>query len=215
MRGLKGLRGLRGLEAILVVSCLASLVLGCGREGPDVAGKPVAVTNVVEAVREVVVTNVVTETLVLTNVVVERREPERILSARKTAPYVVSSRELDEARLRRLLSEAGARVIESGNGAVALVEATDRTVGALRGAVSVSALSAEDKIAVDAGEKVRIVPTSSIDAAAVTAAVRADGGTVVQVTTVGSPVVRAVISYSGIRKLAARGDVRRIERDDK
>ena len=60
-----------------------------------------------------------------------------------------------------------------------------------------------------------IVPLSSIDAAAVTQAVRELGGEVVQVVTVGSPAVRAKISYMAIRKLAERGDVRRITRDCK
>ena len=194
-----------------------SLVLGCGREGLDVAGNPVTVTvtNVVETVREVVVTNTVTETVVMTNVVIERREPERILSARKTAPYVVSSAELDEVRLRRLVSDAGARVVSCGNGSAAVIEASDGAVRVLRRIVSVAPLAAEDKIAADAGERVRIVPMSSIDSAAVAGAVRALGGEIAQVTTVGSPAVRAKLSYSAIRKLAARGDVRRIERDDK
>ena len=172
-------------------------------------------TNVVEVTREVVVTNMVTRELTVTNVVTVRREAERVLSARRTAPYRVSVGKLDEATLRKLVSEAGARTIECECGAVALVEASDKAVKAMRAVVDIAAITPEGKIAVDAGENVRIVPLSSIDAAAVTQAVRELGGEVVQVVTVGSPAVRAKISYTAIRKLAERGDVRRIERDGK
>ena len=203
-------------EAILIVSCLASLVLGCGREGAVSAeNAPVTVTNVVEVAREVVVTNTVTREVTVTNVVVEKREPVRVLSGRRTAPYRISAGKLDAATLRKLISEAGARTIECEGGAVALVEASDKAVKALRVVADVEAVSPEGKIAVDAGENVRVVPLSSIDAAAVTRAVRELGGDVVQVLTVGNPAVRAKISYTAIRKLAERGDVRRIERDGK
>lgn len=196
------------------VLCLLSLVLGCGREGPEVtAPAAVTVTNVVEVTREVVVTNEVT--LTVTNVVVARREPERVLSSRKTAPYAVSAAALDEAALRRIISDAGARAISCSGGAVALVEASDRAVKALRRVTTVEAVSAEGKIAPDAGENVRVIPVSSIDSAAVAAAIRAAGGEIVQVLTVGSPAIRARISYSMIRKLAERGDVRSVERDKK
>lgn len=198
-----------------LVFCLASLVLGCGREDSVVSSAPVVVTvtNVVEVTREVVVTNAVT--LTVTNVVVERRAPERILSARKTAPYAVSVKSLTATQLRKLLVSSGARVIDCDPGAVALVEATDKMVGELRSVAGVAPLSAEDKVAADAGEKVRVVPLSSIDAAPVAKAVRDLGGEIVQVVTVGAPVVRAKLSYSSIHKLAERGDVRRVERDDK
>ena len=172
-------------------------------------------TNVVETVREVVVTNTVTRELTVTNIVTVKRESERVLSGRRTAPYRVSAGKLDEATLRKLVSEAGARTIACEDGAVAFVEASDKAVKAMRSVVDVEALSPEGKVAVDAGENVRIVPLSSIDAAAVTRAVRELGGEVVQVVTVGSPAVRAKISYTAIRKLAERGDVRRIERDGK
>ena len=172
-------------------------------------------TNVVELTREVVVTNTVTRELTVTNVVTVKREAERVLSGRRTAPYRVSVGKLDEATLRKLISEAGARTIACEGGAVALVEASDKAVRAMRSVMDVEALTPEGKIAVDAGENVRIVPLSSIDAAAVTRAVRELGGEVVQVVTVGSPAVRAKISYTAIRKLAERGDVRRIERDGK
>ena len=207
---------MRGFEAILVVSCLAFLVLGCDKGG-DPADLPsaVTVTNVVEVTREIVVTNTVMRELTVTNVVIEKREPVRVLSGRRTAPYRVSAGKLDEATLRKLISEAGARTIACEGGAVALVEASDKAARAMRAVADVEALSPESKIAVDAGENVRIVPLSSIDAAAVTRAVRELGGKVVQVVTVGKPAVRAKISYMAIRKLAERGDVRRIERDGK
>ena len=196
------------------VLCLLLLVLGCGREGTEVTASPVVtLTNVVEVTREVVVTNEVT--LTVTNVVVARRELERVLSSRKTAPYAVSAAALDEAALRRIISDAGARAISCSGGAVALVEASDRAVKALRRVTTVEAVSAEGKIAPDAGENVRVIPVSSIDSAAVAAAIRAAGGEVVQVVTVGRPAIRARISYSMIRKLAERGDVRSIERDEK
>ena len=202
----------RGVLAL----CLLSFVLGCDKGGETVVeDAAVTVTNVVEVTREVVVTNTVTRELTVTNVVIEKREPVRILSGRRTAPYRVSVGKLDEATLRKLVSEAGARTIACEGGAVALVEASDKAARAMRAVADVEALSPEGKVAVDAGENVRIVPLSSIDAAAVTRAVRELGGEVVQVVTVGSPAVRAKISYTAIRKLAERGDVRRIERDGK
>ena len=207
---------LKVVRQICLVLSLASLVLGCDRQQSTAVGAvAVTVTNVVEVTREVVVTNTVTRELTVTNIVTVKREPVRVLSARRTAPYRVSAGKLDEATLRRLVSEAGARTIACEGGAIALVEASDKAVKAMRAVVDVEALSAEGKIAVDAGENVRIVPLSSIDVAAVTQAVRELGGEIVQVVAVGSPAVRAKISYAAIRKLAERGDVRRIERDGK
>ena len=202
------------VKRFAIVLCLLSVV-GCGREEPVAEKGPVTVTNVVEVTREVVVTNTVTRELTVTNVVIEKRAPVRILSGRRTAPYRVSAGRLDEATLRKLISETGARTIACECGAVALVEASDKAARAMRAVADVEALSPESKVAVDAGENVRIVPLSSIDAAAVTRAVRELGGEVVQVVTVGSPAVRAKLSYAAIRKLAERGDVRRIERDGK
>ena len=193
---------------------LVSIAVGCDRQqSTAVERATVTVTNVVEVTKEVVVTNTVTVTV--TNVVIEKREPERVLSGRRTAPYRVSAGKLDEAALRRIVSDAGARAIECEDGAVALVEASDKAVASLRRVVNAEALTAEGKVAIDAGESVKVLPLSSIDAAAVSAAIRALGGEVVQVVTVGRPAVRARISYSAIRKLAERGDVRRIERDEK
>ena len=201
---------------MLALACLAVIAVGCDRQQSTAAGGvAVTVTNVVEVTREVVVTNTVTRELTVTNVVTVKREAERVFSGRRTAPYRVSAGKLDAATLRKLISEAGARTIACEGGAVALVEASDKAARAMRSVADVEALSPEGKIAVDAGENVRIVPLSSIDAAAVTRAVRELGGEVVQVVTVGSPAVRAKISYTAIRKLAERGDVRRIERDGK
>ena len=121
----------------------------------------------------------------------------------------------NEAVVRKIVSEAGARTVACESGAVALVEASDKAVKALRSVADVEAVSVEGKVAADVGEKVRIIPLSSIDATAVTKAVRDLGGEVVQVVAVGSPAVRAKLSYVAIRKLAERGDVRRIERDEK
>ena len=202
------------LNSLAFVLCLLSVV-GCGREETSAPREPVTVTNVVEVTREVVVTNTVTRELTVTNVVIEKRAPVRILSGRRTAPYRVSAGRLDEATLRKLISETGARTIVCEGGAVALVEASDKAARAMRAVADVEALSPESKVAADAGENVRIVPLSSIDAAAVTRAVRELGGEVVQVVTVGNPAVRAKVSYTAIRKLAERGDVRRIERDGK
>ena len=206
---------MRVLNSLAFVLCLLSVV-GCGRQpSTAVEDRAVTVTNVVTVTREVVVTNTVVHETTVTNVVIEKREPERILSGRRTAPYRVSAGKLDEITLRRFVSDAGARVIECEGGAVALVEASDKAASALRRVVNAELLSAEGKVAVDVGENVRVVPLSTIDAAAVVAAIRDLGGEVVQVVTVGCPVVRARLSYVAIRKLAERGDVRRIERDDK
>ena len=205
---------MREFEAVLLAACLMTIAVGCDRQ-QSTAAEPavVTVTNVVEMTREVVVTNAVT--LTVTNVVVERREPVRVLSGRRTAPYRVSAGKLDEATLRKLMSDSGARTITCEAGAVALVEASDKAVKAIRRVADIEPLSVEGKVAVDAGEDVQIVPLSSIDAAAVTQAIRELGGEVVQVVTVGTPMVRARLSYVAIRKLAERGDVRRIERDKK
>ena len=206
----------RHVAFVSYLMALVPIAVGCDRQqSTAVERATVTVTNVVEVTREVVVTNTVTVATTVTNVVFEKREPERVLSGRRTAPYRVSAGKLDEAALRRIVSDAGARVIECEDGAVALVEASDKAAAALRRVANAEPLSAEGKIAADAGENVKVLPLSSIDAAAVSAAIRAAGGEIVQVVTVGRPAVRAKLSYSAIRKLAERGDVRRIERDAK
>jgi hypothetical protein len=187
---------------------------GCGKESsaplPETA-RTVTVTNFVDAVRTVTVTNTVT----LTNVVAKRSG--RVLSLRRTAPYLVAGGLLDRAQLRALASECGARVLECETGAVALVEASDKAAESLRagGVLRVHALTARDKIAGDAGGAVKIIPVSTIDSAAVVKAVRESGGEILQVVTAGSPAVRAKVSFAAMKKIAERGDVRRIERDGK
>ena len=80
------MRRLRSYEAILVAACLAVLAVGCDRRQSSAVGPTaVTVTNVVEVVREVVVTNVVMRTVAITNVIEVRREPVRILSAQDGA----------------------------------------------------------------------------------------------------------------------------------
>ena len=193
-------------------SALLALVFLAGCSGEGDSGIPVA-TNVVTLTQNVTVTNVVT--VVVTNVVDETLP--RVPSVRGTAPYAVTSSSLDAARLARFLSDNGARVLECGPGAVAVVEASSRAVSAIRagGVVSLHALFPQDKVAADAGSRVRIVPLSSIDVGCVSGAVEAAGGRVLGATSSGRPVVRAELSYRGVRELAGRGDVRRIERDDR
>ena len=161
----------------MLAACLMAIVVGCDRQQSTPAEPaPVTVTNVVTVTREVVVTNVVEVSVTVTNVVVERREPDRILSARKTAPYLVAAKSFDAAQLRKLASDSAARVVECRDGAVAVVEATDAAAKLLSAATTVVPLGAEAKIAAEVGEAVRVIPLSSIDAAAVTEAVRALGG---------------------------------------
>lgn len=200
---------------------LAGLVALCGcRERRE--SSAVTVTNTV--VRTVTVTNTVsvTQTVTVTNVVVERHEPPRALTVRRTAPYRVSAQNLGGAQLRQLLQGAGARVIACDSGAVAVVEAPDPVVAALRtgGVMCVQELQPADKAVPGTLEgssvrAVRIVPLSSIDVTAVVSAVRSLDGELVQAVASGSPAVRAKVSGAAVRALAARGDVRLIERDDR
>ena len=201
---------------LIALAYLVAIAVGCDRrQSAAVEAVAVTVTNVVTVTREVVVTNVVTATETVTNVVEEVREPARILSLRKTAPYLVAAGGIDEGQLRKLASDAAARVIECREGVVSLVEASDKAAKLLSETVTVVPLNPEMKIAADAGEEVRILPVSTIDVAPLSAAVKALGGEVVQVVTTGSPVVRAKMDVKSILKLAGRGDVRRIERDGK
>ena len=200
--------------AFLGFACL----YGCGN-GRDVPA--VTVTNRVTVA--VTVTNVVTERVTVTNVVTEFRAPGRRLSPRRTAPYAVTTRSLDASRLWKLLSDTGARVIECESGAVATVEAPDKVVEALTvgGVVDVRELKAADKVSADllsakSAVAVRIVPLSSIDAAAVESAVAGLGGKLSgRSVSSGCPAVRATIDGRVILELAGRGDVRRIEREQK
>lgn len=198
----------------------AAMAVGCGRE-PSAASHVVA-TNVVTVAKTV--TNVVTETktVVVTNVVTVRRAAPRALTPRKTAAYLVSTKNLRGAQLRKVLGDAGARIVSCDPGAVAVVEAPDKVVETLRtgGVVDVHPLEAADKCSVDLtlGESlrvVRILPLSVIDVESVVAAVRELGEEVVRVVTAGSPAVVARVSGRNVKVLAGRGDVRLIERGDK
>lgn len=107
-------------------------------------------------------------------------------------------------------------------GAVAVVEAPDAVVASLRtgGVMGLQELRPEDKAVPGVLEgssvrSVRIMPLSSIDIGAVVAAVRDLGGELVQVVASGTPAVRAKVSGAAVRSLAARSDVRSIERDEK
>lgn len=206
-----------------LLACLvpvgATLVAGCG-DGAAPVPEPavpapdrpqvVTLTNFVE--RTVTITNAVT----VTNVVWERREVPRRLSARKTAPYWVSSLSLRGAELRKYIQGTGARILSCDPGAMALVEAPDSVVAALKtgGTLNVHALSAEEKLAPALGAAVRIVPMSFLDCTAVAEEVRCLGGEVLEVVTAGQPAVCAKMSKESARELAARGDVRRIERNE-
>lgn len=218
---------MEGLASLRVSGRAGAVVLGlaclCGCGGGDAVPVPaVAVTNRVTVTVTVTNTVTVTEHVTVTNTVIERREPERALTARKTAAYLVSTRNMGMEQLRKLLSASGARLLACEPGALATVEAPDGVVDALRvgGVVDVRELTVADKTTAElrsakAPVPVRIVPLSSIDVAAVTAAVREAGGELVQVVTSGSPAIRAKLDGVSICKLAGRADVRRMERDGK
>ena len=207
------------MKRILVSLGLLGAVVGCDKAAIDnEAASPVTmvVTNVVTVknVREVVVTNVIEREVIVTNVVVEHREPERILSKRKTAPYLVFGPDLDVVTMRKVMSDSAARVVECKPGAFALVEASDKAVKSAPPLVTVVPMPARGKIAADVGEKVKIIPMSTIDVAPIADAIRALNGKIEKVLTVGAPAIRAKLSYVAISKIAERGDVRRIERDE-
>lgn len=170
-------------------------------------------TNVVDVLREVVVTNVVTVTNAV-EVRAARAENRPSLTARKTAPYLVQAKAMTPDQLRKLLSGAAARVVTCESGALALVEASDRVIRSVESFADVRPLLSVDKIAAGVGERVRVVPLSSIDTAPIAAAIGTLGGEVVRVDKNGSPAVIAKMSNATIRKLAERGDVRRIEREE-
>lgn len=213
-----------GLKSITVFLCGVGLAClsGCGREtDAPVAVREVVRTNLVE--RVVTVTNVVTTISVVTNVVqvpeVKEKPP---LSARKTAPYHVSARHLGPVQMRSLLVAAGARVLECESASVAVVEAPDAVVSALKvgDVMRVDRLRREDKLPAVMPDGatvmgVRIIPLSSFDLPRVVAAVREAGGELVQVISGGGSVVRAKMSAASICQFAERNDVRRIERDEK
>lgn len=193
-------------------------------EQPVVCPAPVVETQVVTNFVEVVVTNVVT----VTNVV-ELKPPERVLSLRKTAPYLVTSDVLPAAKLVEHLSKAGARVLRAYPASRALVEANDTMVAAMgeeSGLYRVEPLAAEDKIGAgvlpltEAGENAEPVtvvlvvhPVSSIDVGQIVTAINRLGGEAKAEIVEGRPLVRAKLSEDKVVELARRGDVRRIERD--
>ena len=114
-------------------------------------------------------------------------------------------------------------MIECEAGAVATIEAPDKVVEALTvgGVVDVRELKAADKVPADllsakSAVAVKIVPLSSIDAAAVESAVAGLGGKPSgRSVSSGCPAVRATVDGRVILELAGRGDVRRIEREEK
>ena len=196
-------------RVLMPVVMVAAMVVGCGRQ-PSASSSAVT-TNVVTVAKTVVVTNVVTV----------RREIPRALTPRKTAAYLVSTKNLRGGQLRKVLGDAGARIVSCDPGAVAVVEAPDKVVETLRtgGVVDVHQLEAADKYSVDLafGESlrgVRILPLSVIDVEPIAAAVRELGGEVVRVVTEGSPAVVAKVSGRSVKVLAGRGDVRLIERGE-
>lgn len=168
--------------------------------------------------RQVVVTNVVTvtKTVVVTNAVEAKAARPVALSIRKTCPCAVWTDAMGAAALRKFLQEAGARVMDARIGSVASIEAPEKVIDELRsgGLVKVAPILPEEKIAAEAGDDVRIVPVSSIDCAAIAEAVRELGGELKSVVSAGSPVIRAHVDLPKQRKLAERGDVFAIRRDN-
>ena len=226
MRGLRSLRGLRGSGAIdLAVGCrlslvdipslsaslVASLLLACGCDRTPSAS--VIATNVVEIVREVVVTNAVT----VTNVVCERQEPNQVLTVRKTAPYVISSAVLTHRQLRDALTAGSARVLSMER--MAVVEVNEKILSELEkacaGTVTIRPLGASAKLirGAESGGRVVVRPVSSLDRAPVAEAVKSLGGTVVSELPVdGAVTLVCRLSERAVRELAARPDVWTIER---
>ena len=196
---------------VFLISLAISLLLVCGCDRASPA--PVVTTNVVEVVREVVVTNAVT----VTNVVCERREPNRALTVRKTAPYVISSAVLTHRQLRDALTAGSARVLSLERSAV--VEANERILSKIAescaGTVSVRPLGAAAKVCrgAETGGRVVVRPVSSLDRVAVTEAVTKAGGTVVsELPASGSVALVCKLSGKAVLEMAARPDVWLIER---
>lgn len=201
------------------LACAAAVYLsltGCDRPAGSAGPRPVAVTNVVTVTRTVVVTNEVY--LTITNFV--EAPAATCLTSRRSAPYVVSTASFREKELGKFLRSAGARILECRPGARALVEAPPKVVEEMRrgGVVTVSPLLPEDKLLAaipSAGSfKAIIVPTSSIDCAAVAEAVGKTGGTGIEVVAAGSPSVTAELPVDAVRAIASRGDVLKIRAAD-
>src|SRR5574344_1462854 len=178
--------------------------------GPVVARRIVTVTNLVTVTKTVLVTNVIN--------VAESSLPAgspAALSSRKTAPYFVSCDVLTDDKFRRELSDSGLRVISVTPCTRALVEASEKSVEKLRakGTYAVRAMDALDKLGTGAEGDVLIYPLSVIDEKPIAEAVRALGGNPASDRVEGRCVIRAELSGADVMKLAARGDVRRIERN--
>ena len=197
--------------AVIPFALLMALSVGC--DALDREAESVVVTNVVTVTRAVTVTNVVTVATTNRVTVVAAR----VLSARKTSPYIVSTSAMRGAELRKFLQTAGARIIECSPGAQALVEAPDVVVKAMKtgSVVTVSAIPGADKIPPEIGSQVAIVPLSAIDCDVIAAAVERVGGTVLEVRRTGEVAVRAKLSGKQLETIAERGDVLAIRRDTK
>jgi hypothetical protein len=180
--------------------------------GPVVERRVVTVTNVVTVARTQLVTNVIN---VQSAPADGGREPAR-LSVRKTAPYVVFCDVAEGADLRRRLSDCGARVISVEPRSRAVVEADGAAVRRLRacGIFGVYAMDWTEKVGTAAEGDVAIYPLSLIDEKPVCEAVRALGATPAVGRVGGRAVIRARLTRADVVELAARGDVRRIERDE-
>ena len=202
--------GTRAFVSGLLPFVLLSFVLvGCDRPQPSA----VVVTNVVDVVREVVVTNSVT----VTNVVTARIDPASARTVRQTAPYVVSSSVLSHRQLRDALTAGAARVLTLER--TATVEANDRILSALAeksaGTVSIRPLGAATKVArgAESGGHVIVHPVSQLDLMAVKAAVKQSGGEVVsELPVAGKSALVCKMSRESVGEVASRPDVWLIER---
>ena len=201
----------RRLSFVGLIPLAAALLLACGCDRAPSA--PVIATNVVEVVREVVVTNAVT----VTNVVCEWQRPDRALTVRKTAPYVISSAVLTHRQLRDALTAGSARVLSMER--MAVVEANEKILSELEkacaGTVTIRPFGASAKLirGAESGGRVVVRPVSSLDRAPVAEAVKSLGGTVVSELPVdGAVTLVCRLSERAVRELAARPDVWTIER---
>lgn len=180
---------------------------------------PVSVTNYVSAKRIVTLTNFVQRTVTVTNTVTVKCVEPRRLTKRKTAAYTVSAKAMRGTELNKFLRASGARILECDPGAVAIVEAPDGVVDTLMmsGLVTVNQLKAKSKIIGDVEGDIKVYPLSSMDFKSVADAITALGGKikVAQEPTGGKFMLACDLSLESILELAARADVRKIEKNDK
>jgi hypothetical protein len=117
------------------------------------------------------------------------------------------------------LRASGARILECDPGAVAIIEAPDGVVDTLMmsGLVTVNQLKAKSKIIGDVEGDIKVYPLSSMDFKSVADAITVLGGKikVAQEPTVGKFMLACDLTLESILKLAARADVRKIEKNDK